>query len=107
MLVGHQARMFARYYAGFPESRCRQIIMITLPLSLNAALPALEEAIMINGVLCYARFRIRSVAVVALGALCLSGCSDWSKSGVSPPPVAATIAQANIGAYGGQGVDCD
>lgn len=43
-----------------------------------------------NGVLCYARFRIRSVAVVALGALCLSGCSDSGKSGVSPPPAAAT-----------------
>ncbi len=81
--------------------------MITLPLSLNVAVPALEEAIMINGVLCYARFRIRSVAVVALSALSLSGCSDWSKSGVSPPPAAATIAQANIGAYGGQGVNCD
>ena len=41
-----------------------------------------------NGMLCYAR--IRSVAVVALSVLCLSGCSDSTKSGVSPPPAAAT-----------------
>ncbi len=43
-----------------------------------------------NGVLCYARFRIRSVALVALSALCLSSCSDSSKSSVSPPPAAPT-----------------
>ncbi len=43
-----------------------------------------------NGVLCYARFRIRSVALVALSALCLSSCSDSSKQSVSPRPAAAT-----------------
>jgi hypothetical protein len=43
-----------------------------------------------KGMLCSARLRIRSVALVALVALCLSSCSDSGKSGDSPPAAATT-----------------
>ena len=36
------------------------------------------------------RDSVRSVAVIALSSLCLSSCSDAGKSGVSPPPAAAS-----------------
>ncbi len=45
-LVGHQVHMITRDYARFPESRCRQIIMITLPLSPKNNFACTEGTIM-------------------------------------------------------------